>query len=98
MYERVTKDVGFKYWSTRLGWEEGTKNQVEWEELEIAGMGAGKATWISNIKIASGHIPVAHKLKQQGYRNNNMCPYCGNKETVDHLFQCPNALAKRKLG
>ena len=94
MYERVMKDVGCKYWSTRIGWEEGTENQVGWEELEIAGMGAGEATWITNIKIASGHIPVAHKLKQRGYRNNNMCPYCGEKETVDHMFQCSSALLK----
>lgn len=48
------------------------------------------------IKIASGHVSVAYKLKQKKRRQNNMCPYCGEKETVDHLFRCNSELVKEK--
>ena len=46
------------------------------------------------IKIASGHVSVAHKLKQRKSRQNDMCPYCGGKETVDHMFRCQSELVK----
>ena len=49
---------------------------------------------IGMIKMASGHMAVAHKLKQWNLKNDDLCPFCNNKETVDHIFQCQEPCAK----
>lgn len=64
IYKKKIKEEGYKYWKERLLWEEGIETQVSWEALHISGLIFGTKIWIRNIKIASGHIPVASKLKQ----------------------------------
>jgi len=46
------------------------------------------------LKIATGHIAVAHKLHQWKQREDSKCPLCGEEETVDHIFQCQHQRAR----
>ena len=52
---------------------------------------------ICMIKMASGHIAVAHKLYQWKQKKDNHCPFCQQVESVDHIFQCQDARAKEYL-
>jgi zinc-binding in reverse transcriptase len=40
-------------------------------------------------RLLQGHVPTLHRLHQQGRTTSNLCPRCQNKETHDHMFQCP---------
>ena len=41
-------------------------------------------------RLASGHFPVNTYLKRIGKIQHNTCPYCKNKEDIDHLLiYCP---------
>ena len=96
MYNRVVKQKGYKYWTQRLKWRPKIHKQICWQELETASRKTKRHTYLTITKIASGHIAVAHKLKQRGERKDAKCSYCGEKETVNHMFQCKHNIAQQQ--
>ena len=46
-------------------------------------------------KLTSRWLPVGVKLQQTDQRHSNACPFCQQRETLLHLFQCPTRTAHR---
>ena len=93
IYTQITEKIGNKYWNKRLNWTKEISSTVWWEEIQIASSGLEKTKWMNMLKIFTGHIPVAHKLKQRNQQQINKCSCCGKSETVNHMFRSKSPIA-----
>ena len=91
----MAEETALQYWTRRLQWAPNTATRVWWPGIERALKSQKQSLKIGITKLSTGHIPVAHKMKQWGLAESNQCPFCQETETVDHLFQYPSKLATR---
>ena len=94
LYQLITKKMAIQYWEARLSWNKVTQTFVSWNSLNQSMQQLNYHQKIGMIKMASGHLAVAHKLKQWNMKKDDSCPFCKQKETVDHKFQCSDNRAK----
>jgi hypothetical protein len=79
-----------KYYKERFNFDEGsgTIDDVNFKGLRIArkSMDASEIRYVNKLSI--GWLPTGNKLELYG-DTVTKCHRCNNKETVDHIVQCP---------
>ena len=87
-----------QYWTARTHPKMSTTtyDSVDWDGMEKA-MKAAPSThqiWVS--KHNAGVFSHGRNAKRWRLRTNDYCPWCGEKETADHIAQCIDPAAIRK--
>jgi hypothetical protein len=85
--ERATK-----YWKQYLG---DHQDAIDWEPLgsAIKNIKRSRAQWLT--KHSSGFCSVGSFAKKIGLRSSDMCPRCGEVETVEHVWRCKHEEAAK---
>lgn len=65
-----------------------------WRAVEATVSTSPQAKQVGILKIATGHIAVAHKLCPWNHREDSKCPLCGGEETMNHACQCKHQVAR----
>ena len=83
----------FKYMKKRHGWHTATLKQIDWQPFKQAAR-----TYTSSdthlLKLVHDKLPTrSHKARIQSWVDA-ACPYCGERETFDHIMRCSQAAAK----
>jgi hypothetical protein len=70
-------------------WEENILQEICWEAIAQARKKNSDTMTIFTIKLTTSWLPVGSNELRQGTRCTDECPLCKTRETVPHLFQCP---------
>ena len=62
LHLKMSEQCSLAYWRERLQWTQATADMVWWDGLERGAKGQRRSVTIGMIKLATGHVPVAHKL------------------------------------
>jgi hypothetical protein len=82
-----------EYYSDKFGIKINNFSKINWAALRIAREKLHQGQKTFSIKHAIGWLATGNRMQMQG-RILSACIQCGDNETTDHIYQCPQRVEK----
>ena len=70
------------------GWSDNTVQVIAWKSLSLGINRINRTVLVT--KICNRLLPTAVNLKKWHWQSHDSCTLCKQKETMEHLIQCPH--------